>query len=73
VSDTVLPTATAMCFYHGLHTVSTDRNFIPTAKGYIGWAPELPKEGDLIVLMPGGKVPYDLRPVQSDQDTKPPD
>ncbi|KAJ4370725.1 hypothetical protein N0V83_005246 [Neocucurbitaria cava] len=42
--------------------VSAGRKFIVTKMGYMGFAPESCEKGDLIVLMPGGKVPYILRP-----------
>jgi hypothetical protein len=71
--DTSPPTVAAMDFNALFPKVCVGRNFIITAKGYIGWAPELAEVGDLIVLMPGGSVPYVLRPVQSDQDAKPHD
>lgn len=39
-----------------------------TDKGYIRWAPRLDvKVGDSVVLFSEGKVPYILRPVDSDE------
>jgi hypothetical protein len=38
------------------------RRFIKTEEGYIGFAPENCKKGDLITVLPGGDVPYVLRP-----------
>ena len=40
----------------------TGRNFVTTSTGFMGLAPKAAVEGDHIVLMPGGKVPYVLRP-----------
>jgi hypothetical protein len=39
---------------------SAGRRFIKTQKGYIGWAPEKCQEGDLVVVLAGGNVPYIL-------------
>jgi hypothetical protein len=41
------------------------RCFISTKKGYIGWAPEQCKKGDVVAVLAGGKVPYVLRPEAS--------
>ncbi|KAH8794546.1 heterokaryon incompatibility protein-domain-containing protein [Hyaloscypha sp. PMI_1271] len=41
------------------------RCFISTEKGYIGWAPEQCKKGDVVAVLAGGKVPYVLRPEAS--------
>jgi hypothetical protein len=38
------------------------RCFISTEKGYVGWAPEQCKKGDVVAVLAGGKVPYVLRP-----------
>lgn len=37
------------------------RTFILTKKGYIGLDPGSCRTGDLVVIIPGGKVPYILR------------
>lgn len=42
--------------------MAVGRRFITTEKGYIGFAPEKCEKGDLIVILPGGDVPYTLRP-----------
>jgi hypothetical protein len=45
-----------------------------SAKGYIGLAPSLVKDGDIIVVLYGGRVPYILRRVDTipvDGITKP--
>jgi hypothetical protein len=34
-----------------------------TERGHRGWVPKASMEGDLIVIMPGGKVPYVLQPI----------
>ncbi|OAL06494.1 hypothetical protein IQ06DRAFT_204402, partial [Phaeosphaeriaceae sp. SRC1lsM3a] len=52
----------AETFGHAVMAASSCRQFILTEKGYIGWANEECKVGDEIVLMPGGLVPYILRP-----------
>jgi hypothetical protein len=41
------------------------RCFISTEKGYVGWAPEECKKGDVVAVLAGGKVPYVLRPEAS--------
>ena len=41
------------------------RCFISTEKGYVGWAPEQCKKGDVVAVLAGGKVPYVLRPEAS--------
>jgi hypothetical protein len=41
------------------------RRRIQTTKGYYGLAPEKCKEGDLVVVLPGGNLPYIIRPVAS--------
>jgi hypothetical protein len=38
------------------------RRFCATEKGRFGWAPERAREGDLICIFHGAKVPYVLRP-----------
>ena len=39
------------------------RHFITTKKGYFGLAPKKTREGDLVVVLAGGDVPYIIRPV----------
>jgi hypothetical protein len=41
------------------------RCFISTEKGYVGWAPQQCKKGDVVAVLAGGKVPYALRPEAS--------
>lgn len=36
-----------------------------SAKGYIGLAPSKVKEGDLVCILYGGRIPYILRPVDT--------
>jgi hypothetical protein len=62
--DVSLRTPAALNFATKFSAVSVHRNFITTRKGYIGWAPKQAVKGDLVVLMPGGKVPYILRPIR---------
>jgi hypothetical protein len=40
------------------------RRFIVTKLGLIGFAPDSCERGDLVVVMPGGAVPYVLRPAK---------
>jgi hypothetical protein len=49
---------------------SEGRNFIVTQEGYIGWAPENSSVGDLVVVMPGGDVPYILRPIPTRHESE---
>jgi len=44
---------------HGF--VSKERVFCVTERGYIGWAPLKTAVGDVVVVLPGGRVPYVLR------------
>lgn len=48
-------------FNRTYRAVSVGRRFIATKKGYIGFAPENCKKGDLAVVLAGGDVPYVLR------------
>jgi hypothetical protein len=54
-------------------TTSVGRNFIVTRKGYIGWTPKDAEVGDLVVVMPGGKVPYILRLLLMRSESEPTD
>jgi hypothetical protein len=52
---------TEVAFVHqSVLATITGRRFIKTQKGYIGWASEKCEEGDLVVVLAGGKVPYIL-------------
>lgn len=42
--------------------ITVGRRFITTEKGYIGFAPEQCDKGDYVAVLPGGNVPYILRP-----------
>jgi hypothetical protein len=42
--------------------VTGGRCFVTTAKGYFGFAPTGCLEGDVVVVLYGGRVPYVLRP-----------
>jgi hypothetical protein len=50
-------------FQGAFDMVRACRGFALTTKGYMGFVPSNSEEGDVIVLMPGGKVPYVLHPV----------
>ncbi|KAJ4015519.1 hypothetical protein NW752_006979 [Fusarium irregulare] len=43
---------------------SERRRFIVTSDGQIGFGPEEAERGDVVVIIPGGKVPYVLRTVE---------
>ncbi|XEV07127.1 hypothetical protein FSHL1_012414 [Fusarium sambucinum] len=47
-----------------MHQTSMHRSFILTDNGELGFGPETTEEGDAIVILPGGKVPYVLRQVE---------
>ncbi|KAG8361256.1 hypothetical protein FVEN_g1056 [Fusarium venenatum] len=47
-----------------MHQTSMHRCFILTDNGELGFGPETTVEGDAIVILPGGKVPYVLRQVE---------
>jgi hypothetical protein len=53
-------------FGHAVMCAAACRRFILTEKGYIGWAAEDCQVGDEVVLMPGGRVPYILRPFEAE-------
>jgi hypothetical protein len=48
---------------HQVETATLRRRFITTRKGYFGFAPENCEEGDLVVVLAGGNVPYLIRPI----------
>jgi hypothetical protein len=43
---------------------SAGRKFVATDNGYRGWAPTGSQTGDLLVILPGGRVPYVLHPLK---------
>jgi Heterokaryon incompatibility protein (HET) len=45
-----------------IQTATHGRRFFTTSKGYFGFAPQKCKEGDLVVVLAGGSVPYIIRP-----------
>lgn len=55
-----------MLFMISFSAVQRCRSFALTEQGHIGWIPEQSQVGDRVVLLAGGKVPYILRPVESD-------
>ncbi|KAH0544776.1 hypothetical protein FGG08_001143 [Glutinoglossum americanum] len=44
-------------------TATNGRRFFTTEKGYFGFAPQKCEEGDLVVVLAGGSVPYIIRPL----------
>lgn len=56
-------------FHSSFCAVFAFRCFALTENGYIGWVPNESREGDNVVLLSGGKVPYVLRPVDHMADT----
>jgi hypothetical protein len=61
--DASLCTRAASDFNYIVQSGCVGRVLITTSKGYVGRGPEQVVNGDLVVLMPGGKVPYVLRPI----------
>ncbi|KAH6512285.1 hypothetical protein HBI81_231520 [Parastagonospora nodorum] len=53
-------------FSGSYNTVRIGRKFCITSGGYIGWVPFASAPGDMVVIMPGGKIPYILRPFIDD-------
>ncbi|KAF3005174.1 hypothetical protein E8E13_010644 [Curvularia kusanoi] len=52
-------------------SISKEGRFYATTRtGYLGIVPNDARIGDCIVLMPGGKVPYVLRPVEDSDSTE---
>ncbi|KAJ4988577.1 ankyrin and HET domain-containing protein [Stagonosporopsis vannaccii] len=56
-------------FNRAFTAVTYGRRFAVSGKGYIGWIPEKARTHDVVVLIPGGNVPYVLRPVGQTSDT----
>ena len=54
-------------FHAAFRAISLRRGFASTEKGYIGWVPLEARIGDAVVILPGGRVPYILRPVNDPQ------
>ena len=50
--------------------ITGGRKFACTERGYFGFTPPTTKEGDLVAVLPGGKVPYILRSVVSGELNK---
>ncbi|KAJ8108979.1 hypothetical protein OPT61_g7794 [Boeremia exigua] len=48
-------------FHRAYDSVTLGRRFAITSKGYIGWVPAESKNGDVVMILPGGRVPYVLR------------
>lgn len=46
-----------------IETATHGRRFFTTKKGYFGFAPQICKEGDVVVVLAGGNVPYIIRPL----------
>jgi hypothetical protein len=49
--------------------ISKDRNFFITESGYFGMGPRYTKLGDMVVVFDGGKTPFVLRQIKSDEHT----
>jgi hypothetical protein len=49
--------------------VSTNRNFFITESGYFGMGPRYTKLGDVVVVFDGGKTPFVLRQIKSEEHT----
>ncbi|KAH6616358.1 hypothetical protein C7974DRAFT_43540 [Boeremia exigua] len=64
------PADRASDFQSSFYIVFAMREFAITEKGYIGWVPLGSVEGDSIVLLSGGKVPYVLRPIEPNAATR---
>jgi hypothetical protein len=61
ISSPIQDRNTDVSFVHQrVRATMTGRRFIKTRKGYIGWASEKCEEGDLVVVLAGGNVPYIL-------------
>lgn len=65
--DYIPPTDGLLEFSASFNTVRIGRDFCITRKGYIGWIPFGSLIGDCVVIMPGGRVPYILRPFCDDE------
>ena len=62
---TVLPKPDSGRFHEAFVRACNDRRFFVTKKGYMGMAPESTKEGDLVAIIFGGKVPYIIRSTEN--------
>jgi hypothetical protein len=49
--------------------ISMNRNFFITESGYFGMGPRYTKLGDVVVVFDGGKTPFMLRQIKSDEHT----
>jgi hypothetical protein len=54
---------------HGL--VTGVRKFFIPARGYLGWAPLQTAVGDVVVVLPGGRVPYFVREMELNLEASP--
>ena len=52
-------------FHQAFVRACTDRKFFVTEEGRMGMGPDTMKEGDIVTILFGGKVPYVLRPSES--------
>lgn len=53
--------------FHLSHTtVSALRKFVVTTNGHLGWAPRDARQGDFVVILSGGRLPYVLRTIKSE-------
>ncbi len=54
-----------MASFFGVQTPeSAGTGFIVTSDGQLGFGPERCEKGDVIMIIPGGKVPYALRKME---------
>jgi hypothetical protein len=51
--------------HSAINSTTVGRRFIVAENGHVGFAPESCEEGDLQVVLPGGRMPYVLRPQSS--------
>lgn len=54
---------------HGF--TAAGRKFFVTGREFLGWVPLQAEVGDVVVVLPGGRVPYVLREAEPDLDTPP--
>ena len=64
----VPPDSDVRWFHRAFVLATTARLLAVTSTGYLGLVPEDAAEGDHVVLMPGGKVPYVLRRIEVSAD-----
>jgi hypothetical protein len=70
VLDDELLTLDVRYFHSAFRSTQAGENKIVTEKAYMGWAPVSAAIVDLVVVMPGGKVPYILQRAPEDFDRR---